>query len=75
MLCFGKVLVANKFMDKKGGHQSFPSEIFSLTVPKLSAGEPFRVSLVSGIAKFYASEGYVTFFRRKAFVSQYRNIS
>ena len=40
-----------------------------------SVGEPFSVSLVSGIEKIYASEGYVTIFRRKSFVSQYRNIS
>ena len=69
MLCFGKVLVANKFMDKKGRHQSFPSEIFSLTVPKLFVGEPFSVSLISGIEIFYASESYVTVFRQKIFVS------
>ena len=30
---------------------------------------------ISGIEKFYASEGYVTIFLRKFFVSQYRNIS
>ena len=38
------------------------------------AGEPFSVSLNSGIEKFHASEGYVTIFRQKFFVSQYRNI-
>ena len=65
----GKVLVANKFMDKKGGYQSFPSEIFSLTVPKLFVGEPFSVSLISGIEIFFASESYVTVFRQKIFVS------
>ena len=30
------------------------------------------MSLISGIEKFYASEGYVTIFPRKFFVSQHR---
>ena len=68
MLCLGKVLVANKFMNKKAGYQSFPSECFSLSVPKLFVGEPFIVSLISGIEIFYASESYVTLFRQKIFV-------
>ena len=42
----------------------FSVEIFCLTVPKNFVGEPFSVSLISGIEKFYASEGYVTFFCR-----------
>ena len=37
-------------------------------------GEPFRVSLISGMATFYASEGYDTVFRR-FFVSQNRKTS
>ena len=44
-------------------------------MPKNFVGEPFRVSLISDIEKFYASEGYVTIFRRKLFASQYRKIS
>ena len=48
----------------------FSFETFCLTVPKNFVGEPFSVSLISGIEKFYASEGYVTIFRRKFFVSQ-----
>ena len=44
--------------------QDFPSKISCLTVPKDSVGQPFRVSLISGIEKFYASEGYVTIFCR-----------
>ena len=52
-------------MDKKEGEVSrFFSKIFCLTVPKKSVGEPFIVSLISGVEKFYASEGYVTFFCR-----------
>ena len=62
-------------MDKKGEYQDFPSKLFCLTVPKNFVAEPFSVSLISGTEKSYASEGYVTIFRRKFFVSQYRNIS
>ena len=40
--------------------QDFPSKLSSLTVPKNFVGQPIRVSLISGIEKFYASEGYVT---------------
>ena len=47
-----------------GEYQDFPSKIFCLTVPKNFVGEPFSVSLISGIEKFYASEGYVTIFDR-----------
>ena len=39
-------------------------ESFCLTVPKIFLGQPFRVSLISGIETFYASEGYVTIFCR-----------
>ena len=64
VLCFRKLPVAKKFMDKRGGEfQDFPSKIFCLTVPKISVGGgSFSVSLISGIEKFYASEGYVTIF-------------
>ena len=74
VLCFRKFPVANKFMDKKGGgdYQDFPPKIFCLAVPKNFVGGPFSVSLISGIEKFYASEGHVTIFRRKFFVSQHR---
>ena len=43
-----------------GGVTKFSLEIFFLTVLRNFVGEPFRVSLISGIEKFYASEGYVT---------------
>ena len=33
-------------------------------MPKNFVGEPFSMSLISGVEKFYASEGYVTIFRR-----------
>ena len=61
MLCFRKLLVAKKFMDKKGGGVTkLPSKIFCLKVPKIFVEEPFSLSLISGIEKIYASEGYVT---------------
>ena len=47
-----------------GGCQDFPSKISCLTVPKNFVAQPFRVSLISGIEKIYASEGYVTNFCR-----------
>ena len=50
-----------------GGNHDFPSKIFCLKVPKKFVGEAFSVSLVSGIEKIYASEGYVTIFRQKFF--------
>ena len=60
-------------MDEKGGeYQIFPSKIFCLKVPKNFVREPFIVSLILGIEKFYASDGYVMIFRRKFFVSQSR---
>ena len=45
---------------------------FFLTVSKNFVGEPFSVSLTPGIDKFFASNGYVTIFRRFFSVSQYR---
>ena len=59
--CFRKFGVSKNFMHNRGYH-NFPSKIFCLTVPKNFVGEPFSVSLISGIGKFYTSEGYVTIF-------------
>ena len=54
MLCFRKTLVAKKFMDKWEGEVSrFPSKIFCLTAPKNATGEPFSLSLISGIEKVW----------------------
>ena len=47
-----------------GECQDFPSKISCLTVPKNFVGQPLSVSLISGIGKLYASEGYVTIFCR-----------
>ena len=62
MLCFRKFPVAKKFMDKRGDIQDFRWKISCLTVPKTSVKQPYRVSIISGIEKFYASEGCVTIF-------------
>ena len=65
-LCFGKFPVAKKFLDEKeGGYRNFPLKNFCPKVLKKVIREPFSVSLTSGIEKIYASEGYVTIFRRK----------
>ena len=45
-----------------GSINLFRRKCFCFTVPKNFVGEPFSVSLVSVIEKFYASEGYVTTF-------------
>ena len=79
MLCFRKFAVAKKSMDKRErerrGSSRFSGESFRLTVLKTFVRELFRVSLISGIEQLYASEGYVTIFRRKYFVSEYQNFS
>ena len=51
-----------KSLDKERGLSNFPSNFFCFTVPKIFLGEAFSVSLISGIEKFCASEGYVTIF-------------
>ena len=58
----------------RGEYRKFSSTIFCLKMPKNFVGESFSQSLISGIEKINASEGYVTIFRRIVFVSQYRNI-
>ncbi len=54
VLCFRKIPVAKKFMDKGGGKfQDFQSKIFCLTVPKFSAdGGILAVAVISGNEKF-----------------------
>ena len=77
MLCYRNFLVAKKFMEKngEGDYRKIPSKIFCLNVPKHFVGETLSFSLGSGNEKFYASDGYVTIFRRNFFVSQYQNFS
>ena len=77
LLCFRKFLLSKNVKDKGGGrgYQDFPSKTFCLTVPKFFVREPFSVSLISGIEKFYVYEGNITIFYRKFVVSQYRKTS
>ena len=62
MMCFRKFPVAKSLWITAVGHQEFASKVFCLTVPKNFVEEPFSVSLVPGIEKFSASQGYVTIF-------------
>ena len=60
---FQKISGSEKVYIRGGGeYQDFPSKVFCLTLPKIFVGEPFSVSLISGIEKDCASEGYVTIF-------------
>ena len=47
---------------KEGDSQDFPSKFSCLTVPKTFVGQPYTVSLISGIETFHAPEGCVTTF-------------
>ena len=71
---FQKISDSEKFLwiRGRGKYEDFLSKNFCLTVPLKFVLEPFRVSLISGIEIFYASDGYITIFRRKNFVSQNR---
>ena len=65
MLRFRKFPVAKSlWISGGGGYQGFPSKVFRVMLPKNFGGEPFSVSLFSGVEKFCASEGYFTIFRR-----------
>ena len=57
------------------GYHDLPSKVFCPRVPKNFVEEPFSVPLFLGTDKFYASEGQVTIFCRKFFVSQCRKFS
>ena len=63
MLCFEKFPVTKAFMDKTGGIKIFRRN-FCLIVPKIFVGEFCCVSIIFGVEKPYASEGYLTIFRR-----------
>ena len=47
---------------ERGEHHDFPSKSFGLTVLRNLVRESFKVSLISGLEKIFASEGYVTIF-------------
>ena len=55
VLCFTRLLLAKKIMDKGGGYPDFPSGNFCLTMQKIFAGEPFCAVLEknSGSEKLY----------------------
>ena len=78
LCCVSETSGSEKVYGKEGGrgeYRNFPSNFSCLKLPKPFVGQPFSLSIVSGIEIIYASEGYVTIFRRKIFVSKYRNIS
>ena len=58
-----------KSLDKRRGVSRFSLEKILFHSAKKIAEEHFSASLIFGIEKFYASEGYVTIFCRKFFVS------
>ena len=64
-----------KSYQPRGDHHDFLSRECCSKVPKRFVGEPFSVSILSGIEKFFAQQAHVTIFRRNCFVSQCRNIS
>ena len=75
MLCIRKFPVAKKFMDKREGEVSrFPFKFFCLKVSKNAEGEPFILSLISGIEKVRIGElrggGSAKIFRPNCLVSK-----
>ena len=70
MLRFRKLHLAKKFMDKRRGRGSvkiFCRIFFCLTVPKVSIGESFGVSLYSAIEKVWIRGGGYQDFPSKNF--------
>ena len=63
----------NLWIRGRGKCPESPPKTSCLTVSKKFVGQLFRVSLISGIEKFYNSEGYVTIFVN-FFVSEHRKI-
>ena len=47
---------------ERGEYQDFASKTVDVTVLSNFGGKPFIVSLLLGMDKFFASEGYVTIF-------------
>ena len=59
LLCFTKFLVSKNFMEKRGEEEERGSikilrQFFLVSLPKNFVGEPFSLSLISGIENFYA---------------------
>ena len=62
LCCVSENFWYRKNLWRRGGRgecHHFRSIFFCLTVPKNFVGQPFRVSLFSGIENFHASEGFV----------------
>ena len=57
------------------GVARFSVDYFMSHSTETFVGEPFSVSIISDIEKFYAQERYITIFCRNFFVSKYRKIS
>ena len=80
MLCFRKVPVAKKFLDKREGEVSrFLLNFFCLKVTKITEGEPFSLSLISGIEinwmRGWGEGGIVKICHLNCLVSKCRNTS
>ena len=74
LCCVSEIFRLRKNLWIKGGKSRFSVKFF-VSLPKNFVGEPFGVSLISGIENFYASEGSVTIFCTNLFVSQCQKIS
>ena len=74
LLCF-RSFGYRKILCLRGEYHDFLPKEICLTVPKNFVKEPFSMSLISGIERFYASESYVTILCQKFFVSQCRKFS
>ena len=62
-------------MDKKGEYQDFLSKNFCLTVSKNFAGEPFRVSLISGFESFLLKRVMTRFFVVLFYLAEPKNFA
>ena len=78
ILCFMKFRVSKILMEKRGEEEEGGSikilrQFFLVSLPKNFVGEPFFVSLISGIEKGYACEGYVTNFVKTFCIAPSKN--
>ncbi len=74
MLCFRKIPVAKKFMDKRGGSITiFCRKMFVSQCRNFRRRESFSVSIISGIEKVWIGGGRYQDFPSNFFISQCRN--
>ena len=75
MLCFRKLPVPKKIMQKRGGIKIFRRKCFCLRVPKNFVGENFCAVLqkISGSEKIMDKRGVSRFSVERFFVSECRN--